>query len=36
MKKYFIVFLLALAACGLFGNQQTNHESEKRIVCLSK
>lgn len=36
MKKYLVVCLLTLAACGRFGNHEANHESEKRIVCLSK
>lgn len=36
MKKYLVVCLLALAACGRFGNHETNHDSGKRIVCLSK
>ncbi len=36
MKKYSILLLLALACCGRFANQDADHESEQRIVCLSK
>src|SRR4051812_16256857 len=36
MKKYLSFGLLVLVSCGRFGTREENHESEARIVCLSK
>lgn len=36
MKKYISLCLLALIACGRFSNKEGDHQSEARIVCLSK
>src|SRR3982750_442234 len=36
MKKYLSLCLLVLVGCGRFGAREENHESEARIVCLSK
>jgi iron complex transport system substrate-binding protein len=36
MKKYPILFLVTLAACGRFSNKEQKQESEQRIVCIAK
>jgi iron complex transport system substrate-binding protein len=36
MKKYLALAVFVLASCGRFSSKEEKHESEARIVCLSK